>query len=299
MENKNSYEKIIHNHQNLEEKLAEIPANRKITYIEKIEENKLIGKPRFKDRYYEWDPELFVSLRNHLQEIWNFFSNYSYWFDNRLKEILFYDERRLNKKSIIFLLETDVWETDEVYGNYLIDLKGNTTDISYFRFSTKFKTFSFENMNNPSREKWIKIDAPKQVKMQFKILWKQIEIEIITCQEEKFHPPIPFDITDVYLKSQFEICRNLISTSKEAALLMLGRIEEFLLLKSMNITHVPFNERLLPLAEVKGVVDKSNKRLFSNIRTQYNRLKHRTDYSIDNCDVEELIEKFCNLVDLK
>jgi len=63
-------------------------------------------------------------------------------------------------------------------------------------------------------------------------------------------------------------------------------------LKAINRTKIDREEKLLSLAESKGIIDNSNKKLFLQIRTQYNLLKHTTSYNIDNCNVENLIKQF-------
>ncbi len=103
-------------HKLLYEQLIEIPENREMTYVEEIKKGIKVGKPRFKNPKYQWSKNLLVDLRDHLQNIWNFFDKYSYWFDDTLLPLLNTNERRVSKKSIIFLLEEDVWSTDEVYG---------------------------------------------------------------------------------------------------------------------------------------------------------------------------------------
>lgn len=281
---------LLEKHENLGIQLEKIPSNRIITYREALEEGKLIGKPRFKPRFYQWEPAVLASIRDHLQNIWNFFDKNSFWFDNNLKELLFFDTRHLSKKSIIFLLERDVWETDEVYGAYLIEPQKERTDISYYRFDHKFETFTLDNIDEKFRKEWICKNAIQQIKQQFGLIWKRIEIEILTCQEETYHRPIFIQISDEDLIKQLEICQKLLNISKEAALLLLGRVEEIWLLKAIDRTRVYSEEKLLSLAEDKGIINKKNKRLFLQIRTQFNLLKHTTTYNIDNCDVENLIK---------
>jgi len=137
---------ILKNHKKFYDKLIKIPKSRKIVYREEINKGRLIGKPRFEKKKYQWDEKLQVELRNHLQEVWNFFDQFSYWFDESIKDIIQYEKRRISKKSVIFLLENDVWETDEVFGDYLIEEMKNKTTIYYFRFEKKFKKFDFPNM---------------------------------------------------------------------------------------------------------------------------------------------------------
>lgn len=45
------------------------------------------------------------------------------------------------------------WESDEVYGDYLIEDNEETTKISYFRFYHKFKTFSLPKKSYSERER--------------------------------------------------------------------------------------------------------------------------------------------------
>lgn len=285
-------EELLKRHENLGEQLVKIPSLRTIIYKEHIEEEELIGKPRFEPALYEWDPLLFASLRDHLQDIWTFFDKYLFWFDDDLKKILLFDTRRLSKKSIIFLLERDVWETDEIYGGYLIKKTQKETEISYYRFYHKFKTFTFKDIDKAFREKWICRDAIQQIQDQFRMLWKKLEIEILTCQEETYHRPIPTQLTDEDLIAQYNMCKEFLNVSKEAALLLLGRLEEWWLLKAIGRTRVSKEEKLFFLAENEGAIDKSNKKLFIQIRTHYNQLKHTTTYNIDRCDINRLIEEF-------
>lgn len=283
---------ILKDHEKLRSQLIEIPKTRFLTYREDFTEDGIIGKPRFDPPIYLWDPELLTQLKNHLQRIWNLFARHSYWFDDNLKEILLQDRRRLSKKSVLFLLEHDVWETDKVYGAYLTENFKDKTEISYYRFYYKFKTFSFSKMDKKTREKWICNDAINQILKQFQLIWKLVENEILSCLAEEFLPPIPHKITDKYLFIQYEMCQKLFSISKEASLLILGRLEELYLLRAMKISRTPKNKYLLPLAELNGIIDKSNKRLFSQIRSNYNLLKHLTTYDINRCDVDNFIKQF-------
>lgn len=89
---KDKSKQLLTNHQELGKKLVKIPSLRNLTYREVMESGCLIAKPRFKPKYYKCPPGLLVLVRNHLQEIWDFFTQYSYWFDDRLKEILLQEQ---------------------------------------------------------------------------------------------------------------------------------------------------------------------------------------------------------------
>lgn len=102
-------QELIEKHTLLYERLIKIPEIRKLIYRVDIENGNSIGKPRFNPNEYQWPKELYRDLRDHLQELRNFFDSHSYWFDNSLRFLLDTNKRRASKKSIIFLLEKDVW----------------------------------------------------------------------------------------------------------------------------------------------------------------------------------------------
>lgn len=287
-----SNEKILQDHSELYDELIQIPLNRIITYNEYKKDGILIGKPRFRPKEYQWDPKLLSKLRDHLQDIWNYFDSKSYWFDKSLKEILLYNERRLSKKSIMFLLEKDVWCTDEVYGDYLIEEIDGKTQISYYRFNQKFQTFILNINNKEDRGEWIVNDAKSQIIKQFQFLWKKLEIELITCEEETHHKPISYQMDDEYLRSQLIVCEQILSISKEAALLMLGRIQEIFLLKHLKKIKSERDESIFVEAENRGIINNATKKIFWKIRTNYNSLKHTTNYDINSCNILELLNSF-------
>ncbi len=287
-----SFKKLIQIHNSFKERLQLIPKARGISYREEVIESRLIGKPRFDPPKYEWSSQEFVSLRDHLQNIWDYFDSRSFWFDDELKQLLLYDSRRLSKKSVVFLLERNVWETDEVYGDYLIETDENATKISYFRFGQRFKTFSFPMMDEAARKEWILLDAVRQIQFQFFFLWDRLEMELLTCREESHNKPIAIVLTNDLLYQQYQTSLKLLSVSKEAALLMLGRLEELWILKALNLKKIDKSEKLLNLAQRNNVITNDTRKLFRKIRRNYNLLKHSTEYNVDSCDVESLIKQF-------
>ena len=92
-------QKLIEKHNLLYEELIKIPEIRHMTYRIDVENGNSIGNPRFEPRDYQWPKELYRDLRNHLQDLRNFFDTYSYWFDNSLRFILDTDKRRTSKKN--------------------------------------------------------------------------------------------------------------------------------------------------------------------------------------------------------
>ena len=144
MDIKSEGDALLENHKKLYKQLIEIPEKREMTYVEEIKQGVKVGKPRFKNPKYQWPKNLLVDLRNHLQNIWIFFEKYSYWFDDTLIHLLDTNERRVSKKSIIFLLEEDIWSTDEVYGKYLIEESQDGVSISYSRRDRKIKQITLK-----------------------------------------------------------------------------------------------------------------------------------------------------------
>jgi len=108
--------KLLSIHSKLYSTLIKIPDKREIEFREEFEDGKWFGKPRFKKPKYQWDQLLFKELRNHLQDVWNFFDKYNYWLDETILPLIDSKSRRVSPKSIIFLLENDIWNTTDVYG---------------------------------------------------------------------------------------------------------------------------------------------------------------------------------------
>ena len=219
MDIKSEGQALLRSHNELYEKLFEIPKNRKMIYIEEIEKSFKIGKPRFKKPKYQWSKNILVSLRNHLQTIWKFFNKYSYWFDDTLIPLLETNERRASKKSIIFLLEEDVWNTDEIYGKYIIEESQDEISISYSRRNRKIKQIILKTKEKSKIREWICKDAIQQIQNQFNFLWKKLETEIQVCIEEIYHKPPKFTLEPNYLMDQLDKTKVISEQWAEAGLL--------------------------------------------------------------------------------
>ena len=254
-----------------------------------------VGKPRFKNPKYQWITSLLVEVRDHIQNIWNFFSKYSYWFDDTLIPLLNIDERRISKKSIIFLLEEDVWGTDEVYGKYLIEENQDGVTISYSRRDRKIKKINMNTKDDSKIKNWICQDAIGQIKNQFNFLWGKLETEIQVCINEIFHKQPKLILKPEYLKEQLEKTIIISEQWAEAGLLNLGRIIELWLVTSLEYDRTPFYTDLIREAEIADIIDKHGVRLLKNIRTNYNNMKHKADYKIEPKVIKAMVEKFSNL----
>ena len=288
-------ETLLENHKKLYELLIEIPEKREMIYVEGMKEGVKVGKPRFKNPKYQWSKNLLVNLRDHLQNIWNFFDKYSYWFDDTLIPLLDTNERRVSKKSIIFLLEEDVWGTDEVYGKYLIEENKAGITISYSRRERKIKQITLETKEESEIKDWICKDAIRQIQNQFEFLWGRLETEIQACIEEIFHKSPKFTLKPNYLQNQLDKTIEISEQWAEAGLLNLGRIVEHWLLNKLGMKNAPLFFDLIREAEIAGLIDKNEVKLLRNIRTNYNDLKHKIYYKINLEDIKLMVKNFSNL----
>ncbi|MFW9873472.1 MAG: hypothetical protein ACFFG0_10235 [Candidatus Thorarchaeota archaeon] len=295
MDIKSEGEALLEIHKKLRKELIEIPKNREMTFVEEIKEGGKIGKPRFKNPKYQLPKDLMINLRDHLQNIWNFFNKYSYWFDDTLMPLLHSDERRVSKKSIIFLLEEDVWSTDEVYGDYLIEEIKDSISISYSRRDRKLQQVILESKEESEIKEWICRDAIGQIQNQFEFLWTKLETEIQALIDEIFHKPPKFTLEPDYLKEQLDKTIEISEQWAEAGLLNLGRILEHWLLNKLGMKRAPFYSDLIRDAEIARLIDKNEEKLLRNIRSNYNNLKHKTYYKIDIEDIKLMVKNFSKL----
>jgi hypothetical protein len=286
---------LLDNHKKLFEQLIEIPEKREMIYFEEMIDSVRVGNPRFKNPKYQWITSLLIDVRDHLQNIWNFFSKYSYWFDDTLIPLLNTDERRISKKSIIFLLEEDVWCTDEVYGRYFIEENQDGITISYSRRERKMKQITLKSKNGSEIKDWICKDAIIQIKNQFKFLWGKLETEIQVCIDEIFHKQPKLTFKPDYLKNQLEKTITISEQWPEAGLLNLGRIIELWLLTSLGKKSTSRYVDIIREAQIAEILDKHEAKLLRNIRTNYNNLKHKTYYKIEIEEIKTMVERFSNL----
>lgn len=282
-------------HKKLYNLLNRIPTERNLIFrVEPYNENK-IGKPRFKKKEYKWPKILYRDLRDHLQELYNYFEKYSYWLDNSMIPIIDFRKRKSSKKSVIFLLERDVWETDEVYGDYLIEKSSNKTTLYYFRRDRKIRKFTLDTIDNNRIEEWICHDVIKQIQEQFRFLWSKLEDEIQIVMEEKFRKKPQIFITNDYLKDQLKKIKESFETWPEATLLSLGRLLEIWLLMKLEVKSSLGLFFLIRKAEIDGLIDNHQFKLLQNIRFHYNELKHNPSYELDEQILETLVIDFSNI----
>jgi len=283
---------LLERHDSLFTQLLQIPNQRGMVYREEIIDDRRLGKPRFDPPQFSWDVDLLTSFRDHLQAIWNFLQAHSYWFDPSIKALLERESRRESKASIIFLLERDVWGTEEVFGDYLIEEFSNRIQVSYFRREQRRKTHELGVITDDELKEWILEDAKRQIKDQFTYLWDKLKTEIQTCIEERFHKLPSTIVTRDDIITQFESCEQIKSISPEACLLQLGRVAEWWLLLALGYKYRSDYQDLIRLGETSGILNKNQSRLFVEIRSSYNSLKHDTRFLLEPSVLDGLLDKF-------
>ncbi len=283
---------LLKMHKKLFEKLIQIPEKRDLIYRKEIVNNELIGKPRFKERELNWSQTLLIELRDHLQELWNYFQLYSYWLDKSLLLLIDNRTRKASKKSIIFLLEMDVWQTDEVYGDYLIKKGKDTTKIYYTRFGNIYNEFNLQSVDDGEIEEYICKDTIRQIQQQFTHLWEKLEQEIGVLMRQKFRKKPKVSLTIDYLKDQVDKIEKIVESWPESALLNLGRVLEVWLLIEMDEKKNFGLDFLIKEAEIRNLIDKHQFKLLMNIKNNYNSLKHEASYKVDKQLVQILFKEF-------
>jgi hypothetical protein len=287
---------LLNSHLELLPELIKIPTERKMNYSENIIDLKLIGKPRFNPVKYSWDPKLLVKLRDHLQKIWNFLTRYSYWMDESIHVMLATSYRQSSKKSLIFLIENDVWNTDEIYGDYLIEELEENCRISYTRRGQSIKSFTLEVKTYEDRSKWIIDDSRKKIQNQIKLLWKKLEVEIQSCLEERYKKRPKIKINNMVLQERLKLLFNVKETSPETGMLLLGWIAEQWTGLILGKLTRKYGEHLIEEALVNQLITKDIADLLHKIRRKFNKVKHDSQYQIPISTLETYILQFSDLL---
>ncbi|UJG43108.1 MAG: hypothetical protein K9W46_12130 [Candidatus Heimdallarchaeum endolithica] len=289
---------LLEKHKKLEGKLREIPYKREMRVNFNKENSLCIAKPRFTEPKYSWPKTLLGLLLNHLQEIWDFLQKYHYYFDEKVISFIHKDYRRSRKDSIIFLLERDVWETDEVYGNYLVERKKDKIIVSYYRREERRKTYELDLMPKEELEKWIMDDAKNQIISTFDYKWGLLETEIDTCANGLHIREITEPLNHEDLISQTKKIDELLKVDTIASMLSLGRVSELWCIHLLNQKKKEINQNLIQDLVQRKIIDKHQERLLNQIRIQYNSTKHKLDFRLKKKEVVSLYKDFCELIDL-
>ncbi len=173
---------ILNQLDQLRESLRDIPSQRDISCTrEEIHKNPptWIYRPRFKPKFKLIPQEqklvfikLVDSINLHLKK---------YSPDNLTNLLDILDVSGNNKKSIIFLLENNVYNTNEVYGDFIVEEMQDHYEIYYFRREEKKNQLPTQD-RSIDLEKFIKHDAIIQIQNQFDHLWAILVNEIERCK---------------------------------------------------------------------------------------------------------------------
>lgn len=291
-----SGEALLKEHNELFFELITIPEQRAMAYTINDENGHQVAKPRFKPSVYNWPLDLFTRLQSHMQTIWGFIETYSYWFDNSLKALIQYEGHKITKKSIVYLLQQNTSDIDEIYGDYDVERKLSKYFISYFRNNEKIKTFE-PNVNTSAEiERWICLDTRKQIIDQFSFLWNNIQAEIESCMKE-YHTTLPAELlTKEYITKKNNLIGDVIEEYPEFALFHLGKLAELYLVQILELEKHPKGINLVWEAQNKGLLTTARTKLLEDIRKEYNLLNHRLDYVTNKNLVIQYWKNFTNML---
>ena len=167
---------------NIKLKLREIPKQRHIncTYKE-IRSNPpaWIYRPRFNPKNKSVPQQLKLEFIQLIDDINLFLKKYSPDEFVNLMDII--ELSGENKKSILFLLEKDVYNTDEIYGDYLVEQLHDKYEINYYRRDEKKRKLPNQALSIDLK-KFVINDVILQVQTQFNHLWSVLENEIKRCE---------------------------------------------------------------------------------------------------------------------
>lgn len=289
-------EDLLKEHNDLYFELIKIPEQRDLTFNITEENSQKIGRPRFQPPVYIWPDELHSRLVQHLKNLWNFFGTYSYWFDDIVKLIINFDENQIDNKSIIFLLQDDLPNVDELYSDYLIEKYLHRYTLSYFKHNLKIQSFQPKVNSDEEVDKWCCLDARKQIIDQFTFLWNYVQSEIENYLRED-HYKLPNEILKLeYIDKQNKKIIEVLETYPELALLHLGKLAELYLIHILGFQKRPEQINLAWKAKNDGLLTNQQVKIFDSIRKEYNALKYQLDYAPDRRKIDLLWKNFSKLL---
>jgi hypothetical protein len=277
--------------EDLGEILSEIPDSRKMSYVEEVNNGITLGKPRFDPPKFQLYAELDTRITSFLNNLKKYFLSRNYSIRDDLEVLFDTEQLHSNKFSPIFLLENDVWNTDAVYGLYLIEIDDNETGIYYFRRNQKRLKLEYDGSNI---EEFIIQDARNQIKREFNFLWDQLNKEIQLADE--YYELSRVVLTGKDLDKLLESSKFLTDVNPIAACLMLGRaVEIFCRIILKNNSRMKLAQMLRKLKDI-NMISANEYVIMEKIRSTYNRTKHVLNYEIDPSKIDQLWSKFYDIV---
>ena len=275
--------------------LREIPAQRHI--ICRIEEfrdldSKFIYKPRFNPQFKLVDKPLKSNFNKLLADINNYLKEYSPDEFKNLEHIFKGD--LYNKKSITFLLENDVWATDEVYGDYLVEKFKDHYEIFYYRWKRKIKQLENQDLL-PDITNYIMKDAIIQIQTQFDKIWECLEVEIEKSLQnyESLKNRYAGFKKNITLEEMLEVGKKYLNINIFLSVFYIGYVLEHLLRIKLNKLndHVGLGW-LIYFSKRKNILTKSEAKICNKIKDAYNKTKHKMDYRVKPERLSRLYDKF-------
>lgn len=275
--------------------LRKIPLERKIVCRVELyqdEETKFIYKPRFVPKERSIDKSINLEFSKLLLDINNYLKEYSPDKFKNLEEIFSGD--LYNKKSIIFLLEKDVWATDEVYGDYFVEKYENHYEISYFRWKRKVSKLENHDISIDIKN-FITSDAISQVQAQFDTLWEKIVIEVekslknyesLKSRYGEFKKNISLDL-------MLDEGKKALHINQFLSIYYLGYVLEHSIKVKLNKMR-DFNGlgKLIFLCKKNKLITKSEAKVCDKIKDTYNNTKHKFQFMTDIEKLKHLYDKF-------
>lgn len=283
----------------LKKNLREIPAQRNI--ICRIEEfrdidSKFIYKPRFDSQFKLIDKSLKYNFNKLLADINYYLKEYSLDEFKNLKQIFKGD--LYNKKSIIFLLENDVWATDEVYGDYLVEKFKDHYKIFYYRWERKIKQLENQDLMADITKYTMK-DAIIQIQTQCDKLWECLEVEIEKSLQnyESLKNRYAGFKNNITLEEMLKEGKKCLNINIFLSVFYIGYVLEHSLRLKLNKLkdHVGLGW-LIYLSKRKNILTKSEAKICNQIKDAYNKTKHKMDYRIKPERLSRLYDKFFNVL---
>lgn len=248
--------------------LEKIINSRQMKFSKIKKENVMIGKPRFIDPKYNWQSDSYLEVKTHFKQIKTYFETHNFETDPIIHDYISYEGKK-DKKSIIFLIESDVWATDEVYGDYLIDSTEN--EIYHYRRGEKRTKLNYDGSN---MTEFIIHDARNQIIQQLKFLWNTLLVEIEICMSGDHLEMFGSPQTDDEIASKIVKLKDIISIDPEVALLQLGRLEEHWCALQANKNKINYLYDLINEFFAQDKINNYQKQVLHRIRSAYNLIKH-------------------------
>lgn len=275
--------------------LREIPSQRKINCrIEQFqgEDSKFIYKPRFYPQIKLIDTSIKLDFIKLLEDINNYLKEYSPDNFKNIKQIfkgdLYY------KKSIIFLLENDVWATDEIYGDYLVEVFEYHYEIFYYRWNRKINQLDDQDILIQIDE-FIMSDAIYQIQTQFDKLWELLEIEIEKSLKnfESLKDRYAGFKKNITLEDMLGEGKKSLNINQFLSIFYLGYVLEHSIRLKLNKMKEKVGLRwLIYLCKRNSIFIKSEAKICNKIKEIYNKTKHEVDYRVQPEILKQLYEEF-------